>query len=356
MKRLPPNLELRGEVYRYRVKINGKLHRVNLNTRNFNEAMVKYREILANGHESFVDTERTPGAAPKRYALTREYADRKIQEQLDRGTSEKNSKCGLAHQWARLCTHFPTVDTITDDSVAHYFHARLRAGYSRASVARDIPLLRLCVNTWGIKQYRELDTVEWKVPRKRRGEVKGVNAGEAKDPAFIREWLAALPVLARAQATVALATALRATELRRLQPLWVKPIRGEPDFAMVHLPEHATKSGMARMIAVPQSVARLIRQHFPLATDFRKTYAAAARELGHDDTVTLRDLRHTFKTEIGEHEGLGVMQVMGHHHFEGGAADAYRHQTVGACVMVAKAVARLLLAEGRDHIRDHSTF
>jgi len=345
-KKTYPNLEDRDGIYYYNFRRNGQRYCASTHTGNVSEAQRIVREMItkAEAGEMVRAPGHTPGAAPKRYASTREYADKKISEQLDRGTSPKDSKYGLALQWKRLCELFPTVDLITDDSVSAYFHEQLRNGYKRESVKRDIPLLRNCVNEWGRRLHPELQVVLWKVPRQRRPEELSEQAGEAKDPAFLRRWAAALHARAQAQALVAMNTGLRAFELRRVKPSWVKPLKGKAIGHMLHVPAPSTKGGRPRKIGLTPLVAELILEHFPIPNDFKKHFNGVAKRLGHGDTVHLRDLRHTFNVEVGEHEPVHVELVMGHHRSGGSSNDRYRHQTDDGCVRVAEVAARIFLA------------
>lgn len=346
-KKKYPNIQWRDGVAQLEAVVKGQRIRESLHTSNLNEAIERRDKRMAEIKEGAAAQSLdwvTPGAAPKRYPSTLEYATKMISQQLARGTTEAHSKSGLAHQWKRLSELFPTVDAITNDSVAAYYYTRLKMGYRHVSVKRDIPLLKACVNKWGRKLHPEIEIIDWEAPRQPRHEEPDNTAGETKDLVFLKAWLESLHTRAKAQATVALCTGLRAEELRRVQPSWVKPLSGRHKGHVLYMPKAATKSGIDRMIALPHLVSKLIAEHFPIPENYKKHFVGAAKRLGHGDTVHLRDLRHTFKTEVGRYEPAATALVMGHHHHSGTSADIYLHQTIEGCLEVARLAEQLFLA------------
>lgn len=203
--------------------------------------------------------------------------------------------------------------------------------------------MRYCVNKWGRRKHPELEIVDWKVPRKPRTEKKDAKRGSRKSPAFLQQWPSTLHDRAQAQATVALCTGLRAEELRRVQPQWVERINDKRIRYVLRLPGVATKNAHPRSVGLPASIAALIKRHFPIAEDFKQHFAAAAKRLGHGDTVTLRDLRHTFKVEVSRREYLAIQLVMGHRRIQAHSGDEYQHLLDKDCVRVALAARNLFL-------------
>lgn len=322
------------------IVINGKKHRESLHTGNWDEADKRRDQRVAElraGANASPDSAawHTPGEAPRKYAETREYAEMLAAKAKVRGSSDYTIKQGLRLQWKRLCAEFPTVDAITDATIEAYFYRRLSEGSRYNSVKRDIAPLKKCVNEWGRKFHPELPVLMWEMPRKVRGQTKSAQAGEPKPVAFLRKWLAELHDRAKAQALVALCTGLRAEELRRVKPGWVLRISDDRIQHILKMPVGSTKSGHPRTIGLPAPIARLIAEHFPIAEDYKKHFCGVARRLDHNDTVTLRDLRHTFKVEMSRKDALATNLVMGHRHLEGTSGDIYQHLVLEDCIRIA---------------------
>lgn len=338
-----PNVQWRDGIAYLVVKIDGQRIRESLHTSNWNEAVERREKRLQELKNKEASREscgwQTPGAAPVGYSRLREYADERIERARDRKCAAITVKWGEEHQWKHLCAMFPTVDLITEDAVAGYYYARLRAGYAHNSVKRDIPLLREA-SRWAHRRHRELEVVDWKVPARNKREALAAQAGEAKPVAFVRKWWAALKPERQAQAALFMCAGMRMNEVLRVQPSWLEP-SGTAGIELLRIPASATKDGRRRVVGIPQIVATLVREHMPTAANPRKHFNTVAKALGHGDTLHARDLRHTFKVELSRHAPIAVQLVMGHKHLEGTAGDMYQHLTDADAIKVAEHAAEL---------------
>ena len=131
----------------------------------------------------------------------------------------------------------------------------------------------------------------------------------------LKEWLSLLQPAARAQAHVVLRTGVRAFELRRIVPRMIEGLPGyEGVTSVLALPAEATKGNQGRRIALTRSLARCISWYSKmglLARDYKKQFNTAGRKV-YQDTVTLRDLRHTFASLASRHDPDGTRLAMGH--------------------------------------------
>lgn len=351
-KRSYPNIQWRDGVAQLEVTVRGQRIRESLHTSNFNEA-VEHRDKriaeLKKGVIAESATWHTPGAAPVGYASVREYADQEIDRARARGCEANTVRWTYEHPWVHLCAAFPTVELITNETVATYYYARLKAGHRHVSVKRDIPYLRGAAK-WGRRLHPELEIVDWEVPRKKKGGDKGNQAGEPKPVEVVRRWFAALKPERQAQAALLMCSGIRLGEMAKVKPEWIEPVAGS-HVSLLRLPAWATKDRRARAIGLPRNVAALVREHFPTAANPRKHFNTVAKAVGYGDTISPRDLRHTLKVQVSRHEPIAVQLVMGHRHLEGTAGDMYQHLTDEDCIRVAQVVSRIFWP---THMGTHS--
>lgn len=157
-------------------------------------------------------------------------------------------------------------------------------------------------------------------------------AGSLHDPEVIQRWLDELhrsstlshrsslgPYL---QASIAILTGLRATELRRLSVSWVEMLSEDSAVpALLRIPAEASKTRTERTVALTEAALDIIGQADELAElgaplvpgTHAKAYANAARRIGYSRTITLRDLRHCYATWASETGDLAaVSAALGH--------------------------------------------
>lgn len=334
-KRAYPNIGWRDGVAQLEVIVQGKRHRESLHTSNFHEAVerrdTRIAELKAGVTEQSASWH-TPGVRSA-YSHVREFADADIERQREDGSSEHTIKCGLVIQWRRICQTFRTVDELTDDALATYYRNHRVAGLAHASIKRDLPLLRRA-SAWGVGRHPDLKLATYKVPKQsaRVRHQRGVNAGEARtELPKLRAWLALLNTGARAQAEIVLRTGLRAFELRRLDAKWIKA-------NVLELPGEATKGGLPRRIALTPPLTGYIKATLPLIdADYKKQFVRTGKEV-YGDSVTLRDLRHTFASLASRHDADATRLIMGHTTGDRNASMFYQHATDERIVRVAKAI------------------
>jgi integrase/HKD family nuclease len=179
--------------------------------------------------------------------------------------------------------------------------------------------------------------------------------GKLHDLGVLSRWLAQLRAAghstAAAQASLALQCGLRKKELDRFTLAWLLPADGV-HFRLA-LPEWAAKSRDARTLAVHAELAMelvdLWEEGMPLSSCivagcFRKSWASAAKVIGYHQTITLRDLRHTFATVSLQRGGdlTATRDALGHAELE--STQRYLSATEERVARAGLAVSQALLA------------
>ena len=169
---------------------------------------------------------------------------------------------------------------------------------------------------------------------------------------MLRAWLDALPEDARAQATVALQTGLRATELRRITWGWVEKVEGMAVPALLRVPAAGAKTRTERVVGLPAeslevleqlAAAREFNRDVPLMdSDYKKSFHAATQAIDYDRRIHLRDLRHCYST-LGLHgtgDATATQAALGHAQLA--TTQKYLSSTLERAAAVSAAVARAI--------------
>jgi integrase len=189
-------------------------------------------------------------------------------------------------------------------------------------------------------------------PSVRRDPPRESQRGHLHAPEVLRKWLDALPEDARAQATVALQTGLRATELRRIAWGWVERVEGMAVPALLRVPAAGAKTRTERVVGLPaeslEVLERLAAAHefdrdVPLMdSDYKKSFHAASTAIEYDRRIHLRDLRHCYSTLglQGTGDATATQAALGHAQLA--TTQRYLSSTLERAAAVSAAVARAI--------------
>lgn len=312
-------------------------------------------EVVARRLRADVES-RAPAIEPPRGVTLINLAGFDVERAITEGVTNAQL-ASVALCWRHLCEHFgvhaePT--DITYDSVEAYVRYRREAGARGQSIRKE----RQAVAR-GLKIAKRRGVVaeildDW--PMIRNDPPKAKQRGKLHPPQIVTQWLEALGAepkskAARYQAELALLTGLRAQELRRITPRWVVLARSDLEAvpAYLHLPAEATKTRRPRPIGlVPRALELLLEMSQgkgpaePLLPGVHlKAFRHACQRIGYDQSITLRDLRHTYATWAGQGGDIRAVQAaLGHTDLR--TTERYLHSTVERTAATSVAVAQQL--------------
>jgi len=217
----------------------------------------------------------------------------------------------IEERWNKIISWFGPCrpEAVTSSRIMQYMAQR------RADGAKDVLRRELSDLKRGLREAKKrgwlTDIPEFPKVRTVAGDTK--RKGKFHEPEIIRAWLNELAEPAKGQATVVFLTGLRATEVRRLCVTWLE---GDT----LRLPEYGTKGRVERTGRVPpmalQAILRRAEQipDGPLwPADHKKAFAGAAKRIGYNRSISLRDLRHTYGTLANRMVGIdAAMDGLGH--------------------------------------------
>lgn len=201
-------------------------------------------------------------------------------------------------------------------------------------------------------------------PRVKRDPPDQKRQGKYRDPELVRRFFALLETEARDEVAVVAMTGIRWGELKRLRYEWIEPApQGWGSAALIRFPEEGTKNRRQRIVGVPSPAMVIIQRRRdeeggPLvfsAQDHRKQRETAARDLGLDMNLTLRDLRHTFASLALRHTGdpTAVLRAMGHADLR--MTERYLSSPLEQTAALGGAVSNVLLLDTGDRTPDPDT-
>lgn len=217
----------------------------------------------------------------------------------------------LEWQWAKVC-RILGADTdprsITFDVVERYIATRRTEGAKGQTISREVSALRRGLKIARRRGWILHEPADWpKVKRDPRG-ARGT--GRLHPPSILAAWLRELPQDARDEATLALLTGLRRTELHRLTAAWVEPSApGSAVPAVLRIPAEAAKARREGLLPLTEQalavILRLVEQLPDDATQdttllsgaaHTTAYRLARQRIGYATPISLRDLRKTWAT------------------------------------------------------------
>ena len=248
-------------------------------------------------------------------------------EAVARGVGKRQLE-SIENSWMHLCRLLGAETAprqITYDTALRYIAARRDEDVRGQSITKEIQALKR-----GLKIARRRGSIralpeEW--PRVRHDPPRKGQRGALHPQSVIVAWLKHLrahhPRSAR-QATVAVLTGLRATELRRVCWEWVEPSppgAGVP--ALLRIPAEAAKTRRERVVGlVPDALACLDAARIEIGSwsaplmngDHKRAFETARIAIGHTQRITLRDLRHCHATWAAQSTGdaAAAQAALGH--------------------------------------------
>jgi integrase len=212
--------------------------------------------------------------------------------------------------WRNLLKHFGAdrdPGTLTYDEVDGYVGVRRRKDRGQ-TVRREIQALKRGIEIAIRRQWLERPPCPF--PKVRSDPPDRQQAGKWHDPEVLRRWLAEIDPKARDAITFALLTGVRSRELSRVRSDWIEEL---PEGVFLHIPAEAAKTGKERLVPLSADAHELLKRCKAFGTVcHRRTMVAAARRIGYDRDITLRDLRHVFATLAEKHDRKAAQDALGH--------------------------------------------
>lgn len=220
------------------------------------------------------------------------------------------------------------------------------------TIVREFGLIKRALTWAQVKGHDIRPPNPW--PKVKRDPPDSKRSGKYREPLLVREFLALLDQEARDEVAVVAMTGLRWAEIKRLRFDWIEPSpRDWASPALVRLPADGTKTRTARVVGLSSPALAIVERRKSKATgplvftsqDHRKQRETAARALGLDSNITLRDLRHTFASLALRETGdpTAVMRAMGHTDLR--MTEHYLSSPLERTTSIGSAVSSLLLVD-----------
>lgn len=330
----------------FRFKVNGREFRGSTGKENRREA-----EAFERRKRSEVEA-RSPRKRHENKRTLADVAGLDVQRAISEGVDEDTRIATLEHMWSWLVRILGDCDPerINAQIVGEYVAARRKRRIRGQTIRREVQCLarglRLAYRRGWVSA--RPDTDEW--PRIRSAPPSDKTSGKLHDVEVVRRWLEQLHADARDEALFVLLTGLRAKELKRVRASWVRPAPADLGVpAVLEIPGAGAKTRKPRMVGLAQVAVdilarRTIDADVPIfsQSDFKKHRAAAAKRLGYQVNITLRDLRHCHLTWGMQSTGdaRATLEAAGHTDLR--TTQRYLHTTLARTTSVAHAVAGLL--------------
>jgi hypothetical protein len=302
------NLDKRGNTWYYRFKMHGNPlpFRGSCFTHDLREAKRVLREKMA-------EAQKTPNVvtvATTRYMKLTAMREWDFRRARLAGSEQQTIDTGLGPVWKRLCVSFDHAGEMTSDKLAAYCLRHQERGISNQTLKRDLWAAKrgyeyACETDPTLPPLGKLPTLGKSSPGKARGQELSLE--------LIVAWLAHLKPAPQAKALIGLCTGIRAEELERYEASWLtSPVVDGTVAWVLTLPDEATKGKRSRQIVICREVADLLIGYAPFKINYRRAWHTASTRVGLLKPVSMRDLRTTFATAMGEYDYPATKRMMGH--------------------------------------------
>lgn len=335
----------RGGVLWVKFKCGGKLYRESTGTADRARAEIEAARLRLKYNSG---KPRTPRG--QRATLTQVSAADIARAEGDQVTASQAKT--LRYLWSHALAYFgPDSDPADVDfeRVEAYVHARRAAGQRGQSITREVQCLKRGLKIAARRGWVDAVPVDW--PRIKSDPPDVARAGKWVPVEVIRDWLEAMEPLARLHAAGVGATGLRAEEMLRGSPDWLRePPPGVDAAAVVLVPAEASKNRKPRAIPVDAWTAELLLTYWAFPDrpkSHRRARDTARRAIGYPVKITLRDLRHVCATLAEKRDRKAAQDLLGHTTER--MTQRYLHSTPERLAAVTAAVVDGLGIGGRGH-------
>ncbi len=333
-----------SKFWQIRFEINGHRVRQSSGTTSRREAAAKERELRAYYEKQPPAAGRVLGAA------LADLGGLDVERAAGGGCTDKQLSA-IEYAWAAICRFWgpdAPVTVITYDAVEQYLHHRRTVDEVSGQTARkERQALRRMAELAHRRGWLPALPQTW--PKVRSDPPKVAQAGKLHPAPMLRRWFRELRRINRTaylESRLAVLTGLRAAELGRIRPSWV---RHTPSGPVLIVPAASAKSRKERTVGLSREAAAIIANlarpdDRPVIgkRHFRKARERARVRIGYGRVITLRDLRHTYGTLSLQQTGdaVGVQSSMGHTDLR--MTSRYQHSTLERAVAAAVAVEQTL--------------
>ena len=250
-----------------------------------------------------------------------------------------------------------TVAARVFDVVEDYIGRRRGEQVRGQSIRREVAALK---RAFTIAHRRGLiDAMPTHWPTVKSDPLDPLQRGKLRPPEVIQAVLEQVSQDARDELLFVALTGLRATEVKRLATSWVEPAAPSASVpAVLRVPAHSAKNRRERVVGLPETALGIIKRRVaanPTAervfsqSNHKKAVRAASQRAGLPDTLTLRDMRHTYGTLAlrGTADPVAVQAALGHSDLK--TTQRYLSSTIERTTSAGAAVADALVGVQNRH-------
>ena len=359
---MPRNKRRRDGLYEHpktgiwwvRFWLQGREFRRSTRTRNSQAAYVEARRIR-------VEVEQAGPVVSAERVLLSKLAAADIASAKARGVTSGHARI-LETKWLVILRNLPTdlaVQDLNYDTVQNYILKRRGAGIRGQTITREVQALKRLLKIAKRRgMIRELPD-EW--PTVRSDPQDSQHTGKLWSPDAVAAVLAQLDQDARDEVLFAALTGLRAAELKRVEPSWIRMTPGGMSPAILEIPSLGAKTRTSRTVGIAQTALEIVQRRIAVdpsspvvfsQANHKKARRLASKRAGLPTTMTLRDLRHSFASwaVVASGDLVAVQRVLGHRDLR--MTERYLSATVDRIQNTSRAVEIAFQPDHHDRITE----
>ena len=229
--------------------------------------------------------------------------------------SNPSSVTALEYSWRQLLVHFGSdcdPEQIDYDMMTDYVQARRGQGAKGQTIRREAVAFARAAQIAYRRGWIKKLPPEWPVIRSDAPDPKQRGKWHPLD--IVQKWIKEVTPAARDEILFTLYTGLRYTEIKKATAEWIEP--APPGYtcpAILRVPATAAKTRLERVIPLHQAALEILqrRKYFTPEKHY-KTMEAAARRIGYNQNITMRDLRHIAATIAEQKDRKAAQDMLGH--------------------------------------------